>query len=349
MTATPPTVAPDIAEDLPFPIDALAAIQSLRDVKPVRQPITCSDPRANCEIAVGSSWRRVEDFADSRFGTKTLIAYNQPSLPGAHVRAAVTRVPREINPSDFLRILIAKSSARIVRERLIAGTVGELPDFLTIESLAGVQTVTRRNATKDADRIFMVEAGMPRSDYAAAANELLVTAASFKLSNPEGRLTAEPLRTIALARPRFRAAVPASCELYPSEPPAPGRVRMRLRDPADGGRAACLLDVAERADRDTLQDILVQHLREMEDRGIRGSDVRIEPWLGNHCFREASISLAVVDVGGISCDWRLMLLEHPATVVLISMIGPAFRRDPGRWAINKRTFEILALSSTVET
>lgn len=300
------------------------------------------------QIVLPKNWRgeildRVGPLPNSPF--TALVRFVDPAGP-EHAFVFAAHLPREVNPSDWLRLHVRNRELTVLDWRELPSRFGWMADAFAVGSGPTAGMGHRLVTLKDANRLFLLDFRMSSAD-AVAQERALVALEGFRLTSPAGEAHAEPFRETILDG-RISVIMQVSTLWHESgfNLPHPPGTALRVFDNRLGAQSmGTMLAIlgAPGHQPETLEEVA---LGRFEANGITlarpgeaiasmgREDGSARARVRKHAARNGDIELtllsAVVEIG-----------RAPLSLTLLS---PSVEAELESWGVNRRAFEI-ALAS----
>ena len=320
------------------------------------------DSRRNFAVLLRKNqWRRLsaEKKSDaSEFPNELLCRLLRTENPLSQIIVNVFEFNREVNPSDFLEVLLKSANHDILETRKIPSAYGTEGDFLSAFTNEGKKTVCRSLAVKDGNRYFIQQCIAPEENYSDLADDFLMAASSFRLTNPEKKYRAELLKMYEIEKPaQCFFGIPESWELAEFQKTSDNETVMNFRNPAGNNHAGFIQIAAAplqkiKSHTDIYQSWL-NHLEKLEIKtgtknleeepipgtGIAGGAFRpVRPEKG---FKNAwSCVFSGTQPDGKGLDIRCCIGEHMNAWIFVGLAGVAREDWEPMCMINRRAYEL---------
>jgi len=128
----------------------------------------CADPRFHFGIILPRSWRAVDVPAEPpqpATPDREIALFRSMDGPQGEVEVSASLLKREMAPADLLMLLFQVSPHEVLGSRYLDSHGGKIPDLLTRRHGPEGPVISRWTATKDGNRLFIVECRCFEEDY----------------------------------------------------------------------------------------------------------------------------------------------------------------------------------------
>jgi hypothetical protein len=255
------------------------------------------------------------------------------------VEVSVRAIDRELHPADLLDAELEENGAQVLERRIMPSPNGYELDVLYMDASG---TISRTRTLRDGNRLFEVTGSAPKEHFPNVAADAFLALAGFRLLDPVGGTHVEQRLKWKEKQPQpIEFEYPESWEVMPVvqdddllaleitseyQQSLTGRIQIEVHQAVPGVDALSIL----KSFSDSLKD-LGAHLS--------GAPVVPAPPLPG--FQQTRLYTPRVTFHDHQFDSPVLLLESPAAVIVLALLGTAKDHSPHWWAINKRAFEIV--------
>ena len=255
---------------------------------------------------------------------------------------------REIHGADWLHQWITSQGFKTIDARELPTKFGIMGDALATREKDGATTLHRLYVVKDGDLIFLIDGRVkatPGLDKQAFQEIVLMAMMRFRLLAASGQLYAEPFEALSLSGPSggISLIAPQSWTRTDSDD-APVKGAAMVLSNSVGAAVVGSMVVALGADRDDVTVIEEATLEKLRNQGYEVAapgTVLIER-------SDENVSYQVLRYEGgdvVALSARMTLGEKPVSIILVT---PSDKEAFEVWAVNRRAFDIVLNSVTVE-
>ena len=122
-----------------------------------------------------------------------LVSFRSREAPPLEIDVRMTVLPREIDAGDFAELSTITGGGKVVQRRDWDNTQGCQAEVIASRDRSGETWLCRTRVVKDGRRLYRVDAASPESVFADLAEECAVPVMSFRLLNPENKISVEDL------------------------------------------------------------------------------------------------------------------------------------------------------------
>lgn len=268
-----------------------------------------------------------------------LITFRHSSQPDERISIGMCESTRDVAPADWLEIDLDAQPGEILAKRSTGSPFGTQLEILYRSTADDKDHVSIIRTSKDGARLFRIEAAAPAANYNDVAHEMYSAVNSFRMTDPEPSVCAEPLVP-------FRSGIldfqyPESWRSTQSCP-AMGEVCVDLATEHDGQIAGTI--VLKHWLRSNDQDaarIVRAYSEACQQKGMHCCGAALVSVPAPPNCRAAHIYQPRVTFGGRALEMPTLVFESDHALVLLGLVGPTRDESPEWWAINKRAFEIV--------
>ena len=271
-----------------------------------------------------------------------MVRFFNPDGPGETVIAGA-HLPREVHPSDWLRIYAANASHQVLDWRERPSKFGRVADALVTGAGQTQGLGHRLTPIKDANRIFLIDSRMAAPDP-LSQEPAYMAVAHFRLLAPTGKPYAEPFRETDLAAEKPVRFLVSGLWHEPAAgtpPPEGGAIRV-FEHRRDEVLLGSLVAVAGAPGRITAAELEEVTLAKFEANGILRkegpdilsrfsrpdgtADLLARAWRADRSGQAVSLLSAQVTLHGVP--------------IALTLLSPTPEDEMELWAIHRRAFDI---------
>jgi hypothetical protein len=339
----------DSATDSLFPLDYSISAAILRRDFRVFEDCRPAEECLQYRVIVPREWAATAADLSSLASTGRFRSWLRFQNPETHagLEISAAQLPREVNASDWVELVLREMDEEVVEARDFASPAGFLPDVLSRPSrTSGGSWLRRTLAIRDADRLWGISALAPADVYPGMASNLFLSLSSFQLLHASGGPAEKLFRYEAVAPVPFGFSYPEAWLLKPL--PATGdTARMVLANMREDVRAGSIMIEVAAARQHTLQSVLQRHMDLLTQAGISREEADVVPVAGHPPFSEVWCSAMQGSREGVRLELPVVIGRHSRAWVLAGLVTPDRGVSPVWWAVNKRAYEIVRGSLTI--